>query len=58
MSQSSALPAAAAITGSHGHLRISASSVAASRAASKRSNPAHARSQWCVTCSPGRLVLR
>ncbi len=57
-SQSSAVPATAANIGTKGDRRTIATNSATSAAASNRSSPAHATSQWFARCSDGRVALR
>jgi hypothetical protein len=57
-SQSSAVPATEAKTVTKTERRTIATTVAASANASKRSKPAQATCQWCVTCSEGNVALR
>ncbi|MGB2874430.1 MAG: hypothetical protein WBB76_03040 [Gaiellaceae bacterium] len=53
-----AVPATAASIGTKVERRRIAKTVAMSIAASKRSNPAQAMSQWSVMCFEGRVALR
>jgi hypothetical protein len=57
-SHRSAVPAAAAHKGSSVEWRTAAINVADRVAARKRSKPTQAVSQWCVTCSPGKVEVR
>jgi hypothetical protein len=57
-SQRRAVPATAANIATSGDRRRIAISVATSAVASKRSKPAQARSQWCVTWLEGSVALR
>ena len=52
------MPATEAKTATKTERRTIATTVAASADASKRSKPAHATCQWCVTCSEGNVALR